>query len=98
VREFGHSALAALDKVLAQKPHKDDHGLSATMQCLTRFRDEVIAVQRTRPCTHAERQTLARLNSVIGVVFAAHFPLGTVPWGEVEKARGWLADLAEEFE
>ncbi|MGY2049821.1 hypothetical protein [Methylobacterium sp. JK268] len=96
--EHGHRALAALDAVLAQKPRKDDHGLTRTMQCLTAFRDEVIAIQRRAPPSPAQRETLARLNGVISVVMGAHFPLGTVPWPEVEKARGWLADLVAEFE
>ncbi|ACA20118.1 hypothetical protein M446_5831 [Methylobacterium sp. 4-46] len=96
--EYGHAALSALDAVLAERPRKDDHGLTHAMQCLTRFRDEVIAIQREDPPSRDRRETLSRLNAVVAVVFGAHFPLGTVPWAEVEKARGWLRDLVREFE
>ncbi|MGH1570954.1 hypothetical protein ACRAWG_10060 [Methylobacterium sp. P31] len=93
----GHGALAALDRVISQKPHKDGHGLSETMMCLTRFRDEMVAADHGS-AGREERERLARLNAIIGVVYGAHFPLGNVPWGEVEKARGWLSDLVQEIE
>jgi hypothetical protein len=38
------------------------------------------------------------LNGVISVVLAGNFPLGDVPWGELDKARDWLRDLVEAVE
>jgi hypothetical protein len=33
------------------------------------------------------------LNGIISMVLAGHFPLGEVPWEELELARSWLAAL-----
>ena len=34
--------------------------------------------------------------AVISVVLGVHFPLGDIPWDELEKGRAWLADLVAE--
>ncbi|GJE41537.1 hypothetical protein [Methylobacterium soli] len=91
----GRRALAALDRVLAQRPQKDDHGFSQATQCLSAFRDELIGAHRRQACT---REQLVHLNGVISVVLAGHFPLGDVPWGELDKARDWLKALVEAVE
>jgi hypothetical protein len=89
--------LAAIDEVLAQKPRKDDRRLSEAMMCLTRLREELTRRHRGAAAAdpHARRQ-LDHLNAVISVVMGVHFPLGEIPWDDLEKGRGWLADLAAE--
>ena len=82
--EPGAAALAGLDRVLAERPHADGHVLSAVAHELSAFRDQLAA--------SGERQRLGHVNAVISVVLAAHYPLGDVPWGEMEKARAWLAE------
>ena len=42
-----------------------------------------------------DRQRLALINSVLSVVIGGHFPLGGIPWPQIEKAREVLASLAE---
>lgn len=93
-QDAGHRALAALDTVLARKPERDDHTLSEAAAELTTFRDAIIAEQRRGGIRSAdERRHLAHLNAVLSVVLGVHFPLGETPWDELQKARGWLADL-----
>jgi hypothetical protein len=93
-REAGHRALAALDTALSRKPARDDHTLSEAAAELTKFRDAIIAEQRRGGIRSAdERRHLAHLNSVLSVVLGVHFPLGETPWDELQKARGWLAEL-----
>jgi formate dehydrogenase major subunit len=94
----GHIALRAIDDVLAQKPHKDDSRLSTATGCLCVFRDHVIDANRGPDATGEGRKRLAHLNSVLSVVLGCQFPLGDVPWQELERARGWLADLVSEME
>jgi hypothetical protein len=95
--DAGRRALSALDKVLSHKPDKDDDTLSEATAELTQFRDAIIAEQRRGGIQSAgERQHLAHLNSVLSVVLGVHFPLGETPWDELQKARGWLADLVAE--
>ncbi|HEV7440112.1 MAG TPA: hypothetical protein VGN94_10890 [Methylobacterium sp.] len=91
----GHTALAALDRVLARRPEKDDHGFSQATMCLSAFRNTLISGHRRQACT---RERLVHLNGVISVVLAGHFPLGDVPWGELDKAREWLNALVEAVE
>jgi len=97
-RQSGHRALAALDKVLAEKPHREGHDFSETASALAEFRDGLIAEQRKSGETDRSVARLARLNSVISVVLGGHFPLGSVPWDEIEKARGWLVELVADTE
>ncbi|MFL5288861.1 MAG: hypothetical protein ACJ8AW_49880 [Rhodopila sp.] len=94
----GHtrSALEKLDQALKDKPEVDGHIFSETAKELSQLRNELAERQRRDGATPNSRRQLEHVNAVISVVLGAHFPLGSVPWPEVEKARGWLAQLAEE--
>jgi hypothetical protein len=48
--------------------------------------------------THYEPIESARLNSVLAVVLGCKFLLTDVPWQDLERARGWLADLVAQSE
>ncbi len=85
-------------RVLEQRPFKDDHEISRATRCLAAFREALIHVQRTHESTGADRERLARLNAIVSVVMAMHFPVGDAPWGEFEKARTWLEGLVAETE
>lgn len=93
----GQVALDALDVVLSKKPRKDDHCLSVATECLCAFRNHVIDRHRAGSADDRTREQLARLNSVLSVVLAGHFPLGDVPWHELERARAWLDQLVAEM-
>ena len=58
----------------------------------------LIHARRTAGSADGEHERLARLNAIISVVMGMHFPIGNAPWGELEKAHGWLRDLVEECE
>ena len=91
-----HAALAELDKALAAKPHAEGHTFSAAAHERSLLRDKMAAQQRKQGATAESRRRLEHVNAVISVVLAGHFPLGGVPWPELEKARGWLAALVDE--
>jgi hypothetical protein len=84
-------ALAAVDKALAEKPHKEGHTFSAAARSLCLVRDSLSARHKDDAL---RRRWLGHINAVISVVLAGHFPLGSVPWDEIAKARDWLADFA----
>ncbi len=88
----GRAALGQIDRVLARRPARDGEALTAAVQGLAEFRDHVVERHR-RDGGSRYRSTLERVNAVISVVMAAEFPLGEVPWGELEKACGWLDDI-----
>ena len=83
-------ALASLDKAIAHKPRKDDADFAAALEHLCKLRDLLLAEGRQGA---GSRERLGQVNALISVVLAGHFPLGTVPWPEVERARGVLAGM-----
>jgi hypothetical protein len=90
----GCQALDHLDKALAERPQKNGHELSAALRCLAEFRDHLVAARR-RDVGGAADSLIEPVNAVISSVLAAQFPLGDIPWEELEKARAWLADAVE---
>ena len=95
--EQGRASLDALDKVIADKPRKVGHDFSATTRHLCAFRDTLIEQVRAAGDeeTHQVRERLARVNAVISTVLAGHFPLGPIPWAEIEKAREQLREAVD---
>ncbi len=87
----GQAALTVMDQVLAERPAKEGHKLTDITQKLCVYRDGLIA--RARAGGEDARRDLEHVNAVLSIVAAIHFPLGTIPWTELEGARGWLADL-----
>ena len=65
---------------------------------LAGFRDRLIMEWRTSGITPAARKRLTHVNSVLTVVLGVHFPLGAIPWDELEKARAWLAEIVDAAE
>jgi formate dehydrogenase major subunit len=93
-QDEGRASLEALDKVIADKPHKVGNDFSAATRHLCAFRDELIGQFRAARDeeTHPVRERLSRVNAVISTVLAGHFPLGPIPWPEIEKAREQLRE------
>lgn len=89
----GRQALAAIDAALAGKPRKNDQAFTDAVAQLCVLRQRMTERARTEGATAAGRRRLEHLNSVLTVVLAGHFPLGSIPWDEVAKARGWLVEL-----
>lgn len=88
----GHKALDHIEQALREKPRKDDHALSHATMCLAEFRDGLVAEWRENGISVAQRRQLMHVNAIITVVLGIHFPLGEIPWAELEKARDWLAE------
>ncbi|MDJ0391254.1 hypothetical protein QMO56_24380 [Roseomonas sp. E05] len=83
-------ALEAMDRLLAKRPQKEGHAFSEATRCLCALRDELIRRQSEAGASSGERERLERLNAVISVLVGGHFPLGSIPWDEIEKARAWI--------
>jgi hypothetical protein len=90
-------ALSSLDQALTAKPVVDGQAFSAATYQLCKVRDDLARQQREEGPSEASRKRLERVNGVISVVLAGHFPIGAVPWDELDRARGWLADIAAEL-
>ncbi len=87
------TALAALDEALASAPKRNGDAFSRAVRCLSAYRDEITTTEGRK--TEESRKRLTRLNAILSLVMAGHFPLGEPPWDEIRKTRGWLAELAE---
>ncbi len=85
------AALASLDKAIAHKPRKDAPDFAAATEHLCKLRDLLLA--EVRQGKTASRVRLGKVNALISVVLAGHFPIGSVPWPELERARGVLAEI-----
>ena len=92
---MGQRALEHIDAVLRSKPDKDDHALSHATMCLSAFRNQIVAEWREQGLSAARYKQLQHVNAVITIVLAIHFPLGEVPWAELQHARDWLADILQ---
>ena len=95
-RDCAHAALAALDAALACRPEKDGPKFSAAMRCLCIWRDEIRAQHRARRADPFTQRELDGVNAAISVTIGAHYPLGEIPWDELEVARALLAALVAE--
>ena len=91
--DAGREALSAIDAALRARPDKPGDVLSHATQSLCTLREEMIAAARHEGAASGRRERLERVNAIISVVLAVYFPLGDVPWWELEKARCWLADI-----
>jgi len=86
------AALRVFDKLLEERPKRVGHDFSEATRWTAAFRDELIAEWR-RTESDADRQRLEKVNAVLSVLLGAHYPLGEVPWPELEKARAQLASV-----
>jgi hypothetical protein len=86
-------ALVSIDQALAERPQGDGALFSSAALHLSAARDSIAAQQRIDGSTTESRRRLEHVNAVISVVLACRFPLGAIPWSELEKGRAWLKDL-----
>ncbi len=95
--ENARLALEQLDRAMVDKPRTDGNAFSLAAQYLSAMRDDMAMQQRADGPTPASRKRLEHVNAIISVVLAGHFPLGGIPWDELDRARAWLVDFAEEW-
>ncbi|HEX3347868.1 MAG TPA: hypothetical protein VHS58_07170 [Acetobacteraceae bacterium] len=88
-------AIAALDRLLADKPDQITHDFSATTRKLTAYHDAMVRRLREGALPPSAQAQLQRLNAVISVVYACHYPLRAAQWDVLEQARGEFHDLSE---
>ncbi len=98
----GERALAALDRVLAEQPDPSTtrgerktmgEDFSEATRLLCGYRDVLIQAQRKQGATLQSANRLQELNGVLSAVIGGHYPLGDIPWPQVEQARETLAGL-----
>jgi hypothetical protein len=86
-------AARVIEQALVERPQGDGALFSLAAQHLSAARDQMARRQRAQGATEASRRALEHVNAVISIVLACHFPLGAIPWGELEKSRAWLGRI-----
>jgi formate dehydrogenase major subunit len=90
----GREALAAIDRLLADRPNKIGHDFSAAIRHLAIWRD-TLALRLRESATENDPRALEKVNAALSVILGGQFPLGRVPWPEIERVRNDLSDLAD---
>jgi hypothetical protein len=90
-------ALEELHRAMVNRPRTDGHAFSESARHLSLLRDGLARQQRRQGPTAVSRKRLEHVNAIISVVLAGHFPLGAIPWDELDKARAWLTDITNEL-
>lgn len=101
----GARALDVLDRVLGEKPGSGTTGqgrkklgydFSEATRLICGHRDLLIQAQRRDGVTPQSRARLQAVNGVLSAVLGGHFPLGDIPWAQVQAGRDALAGLLAE--
>ncbi len=94
-RSAADEALAAVDKLLADRPKRVGHDFSEATKRLTAYRQALLASWGGPPSEPMDRKRLSRLNAVISVVYGTHYPIGSPEWEPLRGARDELARLVD---
>ena len=90
----GREALAAIDRLLADRPNKIGHDFSTAIRHLAIWRD-TLALRLRESATENDPRALGKVNAALSVILGGQFPLGQVPWPEIERVRNDLSDLVD---
>jgi formate dehydrogenase major subunit len=91
----GREAVAAIDRLLGDRPNKVGHDFSAATRHLAAWRDALVERWR-RSAAENDRHALERVNAGLSVILGGQFPLGQVPWSEIQRVRQDLSEIAGE--
>ena len=83
-------SLAALDRALAARPHRDGQAFTEATKPMCAYRDELRYALRDTPDDLVLRRQLKAANLAITLMLAGHFPLGDMPWDQIETLRDHL--------
>jgi hypothetical protein len=95
IRESGRTALAAIDRVLGDRPKSVQPACLALTHSLVQLRDALIAKQRTDNA-HQVSTHLVHTNALLSLVFSLQYPLEGVHAEKLNQARNALAKLIAE--
>ena len=87
------AALDALDRALAARPKRDGQAFTEATKPICAYRDDLRRAVRAMPDDLAGRRRLKVVNLAVTLLLAGHFPLGEVPWDQLEGLRAHLAAL-----
>ncbi len=84
------ASLEALDRAIAARPQRDAQAFTEATVPMCAYRDRLRHALRAAPQDLAVRQRLKAANVAVTLMLAGHFPLGDMPWGQIEALRDHL--------
>jgi hypothetical protein len=81
------ASLEALDRAIAARPRRDGQAFSDATKPMCAYRDELRHALRESPDDLGLRRQLKAANLAITLMLAGHFPLGDMPWDQIEALR-----------
>ena len=90
------ASLEALDRAIAARPHRDGQAFTEATKPMCAYRDELRQAIRAAPDDFAIRRRLKAANLAITLMLAGHFPLGEMPWDQIETLRDHLRAMQQD--
>jgi hypothetical protein len=84
------SVTLALDAIYQERPSNLAGRLSPILREVAGMRDELRRQQRQDDLPEADREDLTRMNQVLSLLHAAAYPVGSLDWQNLQRARALL--------
>jgi hypothetical protein len=86
-------AIEAVDRALAHRPRIDGTAFTEATKAVCIYRDRIRDGLREHKADPGDEQRLADSNLALTLLTAGHFPLGGVPWEQIEGVRHHLCAM-----
>ncbi len=90
------ASLEALDRAIAARPHRDGQAFAEATKPMCAYRDELRHALRAAPDDLSIRRRLKAANLAVTLMLAGHFPLGDMPWSQIEALRDHLEAMRQD--
>ena len=87
------ASVEALDRALAARPRRDGQAFSEATKPMCAYRDELRHVVRADPGDLDARRRLRAANLAVTLMLAGHYPLGDMPWDQLDALRTHLSAM-----
>ncbi len=84
------ASVEALDRALAARPRRNGQAFAEATRPMYAYRDELRHALRASPDDLSVRRRLKAANLAVTLMLAGHFPLGDMPWDQIEALRDHL--------
>ncbi len=87
------ASVEALGRAIAARPRRDGQAFTEATRPMCAYRDELRHALRAAPDDLAIRRRLKAANLAVTLMLTGHFPLGDMPWDQIEVLRDHLETM-----
>lgn len=95
LREHGHVALTALERVVRDQPVRLSEDLAEVTRRLVRLRDDLIDRRRKGDASERDRDWLERTNAILSSTIGCEYPIKSIQWDRLCQARDALREMLD---